>query len=91
MTTDTPERKDAMLRMAVALADEFDMSGVEMLNAILGELQTMSPIEAKTHTTSLFYELFDRDIEVNDYADFARLVRILIEYAGNWDEDFYND
>ncbi|MBE8524494.1 hypothetical protein ILP97_44640 [Amycolatopsis sp. H6(2020)] len=89
MTTYTPERKDTMLRMAVELAAEYDMSGVELLHAIVGELN--DPTSSKSHATDLFYELFDRDIEIGDYAEFASVVRSLIEYAGDWDEDLYND
>jgi hypothetical protein len=91
MTTYTPERKDTMLRMAVALAAEFEMSGVELLDAVLGELRTMSTVKANSRTADLFYEYFDRDIETSDYAEFISLVRMLIEYAGDWDEDLYND
>ena len=89
MTTYTSERKDTMLRMAVDLAAEFDMSGVELLHAIVAELG--DPTSSKTCATDLFYEYFDRDIEVGDYAEFANLVRSLIEHAGDWDEDLYND
>jgi hypothetical protein len=85
----TPERKETMLRMAVALAGEFDMSGVELLDAVRAELT--KPDLPKHYATDLFYEYFDRDIETGDYTEFASVVRMLIEYAGNWDEDMYND
>jgi hypothetical protein len=89
MMTYTPERKDTMLRMAVALAGEFDMSGVELLDVVRAELT--KPELPKHYSTDLFYEYFDRDIEAGDYAEFVSLVRSLIEHAGAWDEDMYND
>lgn len=85
----TPERKDTLLRMAVELAGEFDMSGVELLDAVKAEMT--KPDLPKHYSTDLFYEFYDREIEDLDYAAFASLMRSLIEHAGNWDEDLYND